>query len=380
MSKGRSSPPLGDSILEEATAWFIDLNEGELDAAGRERLNQWLRRSPEHVRAYLEIAVAWEDASRLNDRQPADHAALVAAALAESNVVPLSRSAGDRGGKSESQRQFGRGPTRRRSTRFGLAAAAVLVTTCCLYYATMVRDTYRTDTGEQRSVVLADGSTVELNSRSRLRVRFSADERVVELIDGQALFRVRQEASRPFVVVSNGTRVRAIGTAFDVYRKSAGTVVTVVEGRVAVTRPAAAGSTDAQTPQLGQHAVQSESALPLDARPSAETPILLSAGEQITVTARVASQPTIANVADAIAWTQRKLVFDETPLQDAVTEFNRYNTRRIVIDDPQLAAYHIRGSFDSSDPDRLVQFLRERFDADVNDNGAEIRISRKQKH
>ena len=109
-----------------------------------------------------------------------------------------------------------------------------------------------------------------------------------------------------------------------------------------------------------------------------EAPILLSAGEQLTVTAQVASQPTPANVGAAIAWTQRRLVFDETSLQEAVAEFNRYNTRQIVIDDPQLAAYHIRGSFESSDPDRLIQFLRERFGAGVSDSGTEIRIFRKQ--
>ena len=220
-----------------------------------------------------------------------------------------------------------------------------------------------TGIGEQRSIVLDDGSTVELNARSRLRVHFSQAERTVDLIDGQALFRVKKDLSRPFIVVGSGTRVQAIGTQFDVYRKSTGTTVTVVEGRVAVTRAsvptAAAGSIDT------------------NASREAEVPTFLSAGEQLTVSARTAPHAVRADIAAATAWTQHKLVFNETPLSEAVAEFNRYNSRQLIIEDASLAAYHIRGHFEARDPDRLLQFLRERFDVDVRERGNEIRISRK---
>ncbi len=82
--------------------------------------------------------------------------------------------------------------------------------------------TYATGIGEQRSIVLADGSTVDLNSRSKIRIRFSSERRGVELIEGQALFKVAKDHARPFVVDSDGTRVRAVGTQFDVYRKRRG--------------------------------------------------------------------------------------------------------------------------------------------------------------
>ena len=88
--------------------------------------------------------------------------------------------------------------------------------------------------GEQRSIQFEDGSTVDLNSRSKIRVKYSKQERDVELIEGQALFHVAHDTSRPFIVAVGATRVRAVGTQFDVYKKSNGTVVTVVEGRVAV--------------------------------------------------------------------------------------------------------------------------------------------------
>jgi transmembrane sensor len=318
MSTSQSRAQINELILEEACAWFIDCNEGALDAAGRERFNQWLRRSPVHVRAYLEIEATWEDSDKLNGGRPFEPTALVARATGR-KVAPF---------------------------LYALAAAMLLA----VGVGVMIkRDAYTVTTGigEQSSFVLEDGSAIKLDVRSRLRVRFSHAERLVELVAGQALFQVKKDAARPFAVISSGTRVQAVGTQFDVYRKATGTVVTVVEGRVAVTADAP------------------------------EAPILLSADEQLIVTPQTIPHPARIDVAAATAWTQRKLVFDETPLSEAVAEFNRYNSRQMIIEDASLADYHIRGKFEAGDPDRLLQFLRDRFDADVHERGNEIRISRK---
>jgi transmembrane sensor len=361
MSQRTQRLPISESILEEATAWFIDFNEGELDVGGRERFHQWLRRSPEHVRAYLEIAAAWEDSARLNRGQPVDHAAVIAEALAESNVVRLdTRATLGQAGDSTSRSAL---QGKHRGLRLVSVAAALLAAIGAACWVVVHHNFYSTDVGEQRSIVLADGSTVELNARSRLSVTFSKEQRIVNLLEGQALFNVRKKDSRPFVVVSGGIRVQALGTEFDVYQKTTGTVVTVLEGRVAVGAGREPTVDLRDSPPVG-----------------AEARILLSAGEQVTVTGRAPAQPKPANISTAIAWTQRKLVFDETPLADAAAEFNRYNIRQIVIEDPTLASYHIRGSFDSGDPDRLIQFLRERFDADVLESEHEIRISSKKIH
>jgi transmembrane sensor len=383
MRTGKSTQISGQ-ILGEACDWFIDFNEGELDAAARERFNQWLRRSPEHVRAYVEIAVAWEDSSRLNDTQRSDPTALVAEALTESNVVPIEPRATEptaaeavldvaahragaaiaRGGEPSAQPQQHarqRAGGERLPWLFFAVAASVLIAVGIGFL--IQRNAYTTGIGEQRSVALDDGSTVELNARSRLSVRFSHAERLVDLIDGQALFRVKKDVARPFIVLSNGTRVRAVGTQFDVYRKTTGTTVTVLEGRVAVTKvptPMPPGGSNETSGGGGS-----------------EAPIFLSAGEQLTVAAQSAPHAVRANLAAAIAWTQRKLVFDETPLSEAVAEFNRYNSRQMIIEDASLAEYHIRGNFEADDPDRLIRLLRDRFDADVREHGNEIRISRK---
>jgi transmembrane sensor len=206
-------------------------------------------------------------------------------------------------------------------------------------------NTYTTGMGELRSVVLEDDSTVELNVHSQVRVRFSRAQRMVELVAGEALFRVKKDAARPFIVLTSGTSVRAVGTQFDVYRKATGITVTVVEGRVAVTE--------------------------------GKTPILLSAGNQVTVAPRAIPKVIPTDATAVTAWTQRKLIFNETPLREAAAEFNRYNSRQIVIEDASLADYHIRGTFEAGNPDRLLQFLRDRFDTDVRATGNEIHISRK---
>lgn len=346
MSTREPRTEISEQILAEACGWFIDCNEGEFDAAGRERFNEWLRRSPVHVRAYMEIAAAWEDSVGLKGAQTADPTALVDQALADTNVVPFDpRATGSSEVSSAPDPRAPRGIGGGRLPWLFFAVAAAALVAVGIGFLNQ-RNTYITGIGEQRSIVLDDGSTVELNVRSGLRVHFSHADRTVDVIDGQALFRVKKDATRPFVVVSSGTRVRAVGTQFDVYRKATGTTVTVVEGRVSVTD-------------------------------ATETPVFLSAGEQVTVSPRAIPHAVRADIAVATAWTQRKLVFNETPLSEVVTEFNRYNSHQMIIEDASLAAYHIGGHFEAGDPNRLIQFLRERFDVNVSEHGDEIRISRK---
>jgi transmembrane sensor len=211
--------------------------------------------------------------------------------------------------------------------------------------------TYSTEIGENRSITLADGSTVNLNARSKLRIRFSKAERQVELLEGQALFEVRHDAHRPFIVRSGGTLVRAVGTQFDVYRGSGGTTVTVLEGRVTVA--------DAVRAPDPAHAT------------------FVSAGEQVTATAQVITKPKHTDVAAATAWTQHRLIFDGTPLSEVVDDFNRYNARQLIIEDRELADFHVSGVYTSTDPASLIRFLREQPGVEVAETANAVHIHRK---
>jgi transmembrane sensor len=209
---------------------------------------------------------------------------------------------------------------------------------------------YSTGVGEQRSLTLADGSTVTLDTRTRIRVRFSERERDIDLLEGQALFRVAKNDRQPFVVQSDVATVRAVGTEFDVYRQRAGVRVTVLEGRVAVTSSS------------------------FEQR-RADDAVLVSAGQHVAVLEAAKVTPSaVADVAAATAWTQRRLIFESTPLSAVVEEFNRYNARRLVIAAPRLASFHVSGVFSSTDPALLVQFLRLQAGIAVRESDQQIDI------
>jgi transmembrane sensor len=183
---------------------------------------------------------------------------------------------------------------------------------------------------------------------------------------------VSKDASRPFDVNSGNARVRAIGTQFDVYRRGSGVIVTVVEGKVAVTPAAPA----AWAPTLGASAAATRNGQ--DERGGrAGEPVYLLAGEQVTVDPDKVVRAVHANVVNATAWTDRRLVFEGVPLGQVVEEFNRYNVRRLVIVDTALADVHIRGTFEANDPQPLLQFLRKRFAVPVEETQEEIRIGAK---
>jgi transmembrane sensor len=353
MSRYTTGPRPRREVIAEASEWFIEFRSGADLPVNRERFDQWLRQSPEHIQAYLEVAAAWSD---LPTQDPEGHInidLLVARAhSSRGDEVLIHFSTPGNKGPGFAPRVTQRTRTLPRA----LAACALLVTLIAgaigwLYSGV----TYATGIGEQRTIQLSDSSFVALNARSTIKVHYTRDVRTVELIEGQALFHVTRDVDRPFVVRSDGMAVRAIGTEFDVYRKHSGTVVTVLEGSVSVS-----GGADSSAPEK---------------RPSAT---MLSAGEQLTVTPVVRiKNPGLADVAAATAWTQRRLVFEETPLADVAEEFNRYSRRQLIIDDPELARRPISGIYSSSDTTALIAFLRTQPELQVTETEQEFRVTRR---
>jgi transmembrane sensor len=350
-SKGQ---PFNKQINAEAAEWFVELTTGEPGVETRQRFDAWLRRSPEHVGAYLEMFSIWEDLARVDGDRRVTADELIALARASGrNVVELGRGkrddaeAMDRSNSEESQR------ARSRRYRWGVAVAASLALVIAGWFYSQ-RGTYRTGTGEQQTIALADGSWIELNARSIVRVRFTDAERLIDLRAGQALFRVAHDPKRPFIVESGATRVRAVGTQFDVYRRALGTTVTVLEGRVAITRPE----------------------VPVSAGEGrTEAPLQLAAGEQVTVTPTATSAPAPANVEAATAWTQHRLIFSATPLNEVAEEFSRYSDRRLTIEGDSLDAFNVSGVFSTSDLPSFLRFLRAQPGVTVRETGKEIVIS-----
>jgi transmembrane sensor len=374
---------LNTQIYEEACEWFIDCRAGDLDEATRYDFDCWLRKSPEHLSAYLELAAIWNEGPMLDPEGKFDRDTLIAqAALDRDNVVELSNS---RNGSDPSTPDVvaRTTPTHAEHRRFrrrhfaAIAASIVLVTAAAMLYLQTIRaPAYATAIGEQRSLVLMDGSTVELNSRSKIVVHYTKQGRDVELLRGQALFHVAKDAARPFIVKIGATFVRAVGTEFDVYQKRDDTVVTVVEGRVAILTDHSIGLPDrgVQTTAIDEPR-QSNLEFPTIA-PGHVGNIMVAAGEQLTVTPKVIQIAEHPNIASATAWTQRRLVFESASLADVADEFNRYNDRQLIVGDRRLETFHVSGVFSSTDPASLIRFLRARPELRIIETESQIRIEK----
>lgn len=348
MNKQESAEVRNAQIIDEAAEWFVEFSSGDDDPRARRAFDAWLRKSPEHVRAYLDMLPLWQDAAAVDPNRLTSTDELVELARASGSVVPLTPWAAERSDNA------------RRSSRRWMMAASVLfacfLTAALIWFQTVQRGTYETDVGEQRAVSLPDGSIVEINARSRIRVRFADTQRDVYLLQGQALFKVQKDAARPFVVHSGATRIRAVGTQFDVNKSQQGTIVTVLEGRVAV---------------ISERA--QEQVLSSNAAPPAD--VLVSAGEQAIVQKSAAPLALPVNVEEATAWRERRLVFSATPLPVVAEQFNRYNERRLLILDPRLDHFLVNGTFSSTEPASLVRFLRAQPDLRVDETSEEIRVS-----
>lgn len=393
--------PLNLQVLEEAAAWFIEFRGEKLVGHARDEFLEWLRRSPEHIRAYLEVSETYvrlptregvptsETERLLADVDSRIKESVVALNDSYSHSMPVSGPTGVVGGISD----------RASAWRIASIAASLLLFlggTLAAYFWTQ-RGLYITGPGEERTVTLADASRIELNARTRVRVAFTSRAREIQLLEGQALFQVAKDKARPFIVHSGVAIVRAVGTEFDVYRKDSGTTVTVLEGRVAVYASAhpkpespvststsegntkvqqlLAGASTGHTPRSGSDESSTDRARDSALTDSSgATAIFLSAGEQLKVTADQIVRPHAPNIAAATAWTRGQLEFEETPLSEVAEEFNRASTRRLVIEDPKLRELRISGVYESVDPTSLVLFFRDQ-GLRVTERDGEIRVT-----
>ena len=381
MKDSNGTSKLNVQILEEASAWFVEFSEGDIRPAARKDFNRWLRISPEHVRAYLQISAFWEDAPLLSKSRTLSTDELIARARDSTNVVPME--VGTRRPVGTARVEYLHKPARARA--FAIAASIALVAAGLTVWMQSARGTYSTGVGEQRSITLSDGTTIELNARSSVRVRFQDAERTVHLLEGQALFHVAKDAARPFVVRSEETRVRAVGTQFDVNRTRVGTIVTVLEGRVAVLpseanssgKVSGQGATDAvgmgTNTSISNGATRSGAVDPSDRT----TPVYLDAGEQVTVTGTASHRPTHTDPVAATAWRQRKLQFASASLTEVADEYNRYHEQRLIVRDPRLESFHISGVFSATDNASLIAFLRQQPSLNVREADSEIEITSK---
>jgi transmembrane sensor len=346
----------------EAAEWWLRFEEGELSRENREALVDWLRESPLHVAELLRMAEVhsaleqfkgWADVSTSGWDQ-AD------------TVVPMPQARTSAAPEPQQHRPR----SMRKAWWFGGAVAAALVAGVALWFALSLRaEVIETGRGDRRGVTLADGSMIQIDPESRLRIRFERDSRHVNLERGRALFRVARDPQRPFYVDADSTVVRAVGTQFGVEQASEGVVVTVAEGKVAVT-PAESSAT------IKRAAHTAESTRTPAGRGTASGEVFLIAGQQVTVPKRGPAQAVKpVDTERELAWAAGRLVFENQSVAGVIEEFNRYNVVQLHVSDEQLAHRAVSGVFDASEPESFIGFMQSVVPVRVTRAGQDITIS-----
>ena len=336
-------PNMRQDAVTQASEFFIEFRAGDGTPAVRARFEKWLRSSPENVQAYLEIAAAWCALPTSDPGGLIDIRALLAAAqdAQDDNVVDL----------AFSRLRATRPPVpyRRRIWRFVASAALfAILGSGGVWVINQSATTYKTGIGEQRTLILADGSTLVLDALTTVKVRLTKEAREVTLVRGQAYFHDTDDPARPFVVRTDGGVVRAIGTEFDVDEMPGRTVVIVLAGEVAVAR------SFAWLDSVEHRELLQELARPVNKL----TAVLVSAGQQVTIQAQQIPAPSPVDVTAVTAWREQRLIFDDTPLERVAQQYNLYSKRQLRIADSSLRRVGISGEYSASDPAALIGFLR----------------------
>ncbi len=330
----------------EALAWFSRSGRGP-QADQDADLQAWLRVDPARRRAFARWQAEWQaldslplaGVEQLRKQLAADKAAasLVAPVALPSHPPP----------KSVERRRWMRGLS---AMMPQAAVVAMMLSVSGGAYLgwdywqqqPVYTQSFATQRGEQLDIQLPDGSRLRLDTATRIAVTLYRQRREVTLAEGQVVFQVQGDAAKPFDVLAGPMQVTVVGTRFSV-RHTAGILgddgvrVAVEEGRVRVRRALPAGKTASAVAVGDGHAIE------------------LVAGQQVTADIAGELAPVVAVGAAGIApWRDGRITFDNTPLAQALAEFERYGQTGLVLRDPAVAGLRLTGTFD---PQRLGNFL-----------------------
>lgn len=302
--------PLSSSLLqsdarEQATEWVARRSNGEHSAEEQRAFLVWMNASAENRQAYAEAEALWEHLRGLDgaaDRQLAAARAYL-------------------------------GRQRRRPVRRWLAAAAAVLLIAGLTWhldplSYLGDQTYRSAQGQIRTIDLADGSRLELDTTSEVHVHYSRRDREIHLVRGRAVFTVTHGDPRPFLVFAGQVKIRDIGTQFDVRHLTEGIAVAVLDGEVETS-----GETNA-------------------------VPVTLRRGQRIGYTPDgAAGSVQVVDIDTYSAWREGKLVFQARPLREVLDELGRYQSARLTVTTPKVLDTKVSGIFSIGDLPQAMQTI-----------------------
>ncbi len=313
-------------IAEHAAEWLERRERGDFSPEDQAALDAWLAESMAHHIAYWRVSAAWKRADRIG-------------------------ALGKRFGASRAGSQRIKAPffILKRIAAVGVFLAA-LSAGALLYvssFSSQPDATYATSVGGRKVIELTDGSTIELNTDTILRLD-GADRRTVWLDKGEAYFDIKHNATHPFVVMATGHRVTDLGTKFFIREDANRLEVALIEGRASL-QPAD-GKTKAQILTPGHLAVATADLTSVTAKP-------------------------VSTLANDLSWRNGVLVFHRMTLVDAASEFNRYNRKKLVVTDPAVTSLKIDGTFPANNVEAFVDAVQAALKVHIEDRGSEAVIS-----
>lgn len=327
------------AIDAEAAAWLARLQSHGPDEKIESALKIWLNADPRHRNAFGRAGEIWDLLPGAAEDSAWRDAGAEAVAPPPARRRPL--------------RKWAVSNTPMLVKRPAMIVAAALIFLLLLAPILTMRDPrYETSTGETRIVRLEDGSRITLNTNSLVAVDYAANKRRIRLLRGEALFEVSKDPGRPFIVMHEGGQVRALGTTFVVRDDPRESSITLIEGRVEVTREIAG------------------------AKKTAARVAILSPGERITVTPKAGAVIDHPALNIVTAWRKGEIMFDNTRLIDAAAEFNRYVRGNEILIDPSVASLPLSGVFTTRDPHQFAETIAAMHDIRLREEENEIHLSR----
>jgi len=321
-----------DDLFDVAANWIVKLRSPQASDRDRLEFSRWLNTDKANQIAFDEMLGTWETMA-------------LGAELPAASWDPKAQQHAPLNQFKQWLTQLLPGP---RNLRLWLASAATCTAALLVAFAFLLDTTsppqeefYQTAAGESYQVQLDDGSTVVLNTRTKIEVVYSEQQRLIRLLNGEAYFEVASNKQRPFVVdVGRGT-VTAVGTAFNIKRAGNRDEVTVTEGVVRVKQ-----NKDAATPYPESKFVNAE--------------------QELTLSGQGLSQAVPSQ--HQVHWLHRTLNFDGTSLAEALTELNRYLPNPVLFDPSNFRDLKISGTFSTEAPAETLQAIITSFNLQLDAN------------
>ena len=293
---------IDEALSDQAIEWVVRLHSGNATQTEHDAFAKWRHCDPQHEAAAREAEAIWNGIGTAGYKVRKNERANARAKISRRALLGVA-SAGLIGG--------------------GLVQTGLLRLTFLADYSTGI--------GEQKTIVLSDGSTIQMNARSALSVSFDRIQRLISLFEGQATFSVAHDPARPFLVAAANGQTKTIGTVFDVDMRPEDVAVTVLDGTVSVT-----------TKMVVDH------------------PVSASLNQRVRYTDDGMILPAEEVDADIeTAWRRGKLVFNNRRLAEVVAEVERYRRGKIVLVGSSLQQLSVTGLFDLTDPESVLTTIRQ---------------------